>query len=224
MSPERDEELAPRTRPVGWRLVLLVLVLIGAFTAAWHWQRLPFVTDQQNMREVGGLLETTRDRPLTDDEIDRLIALLNSETPAAQLAAVVTLEIAVGREPSRRPQAVAAFDGCPETASPEARQEARRAAARLKTPQKQADELSFTAPRRRLTDAEFERVVALVSAELPAVQLSAIRTLQVTVGLDPDRRGRVIAALESCPATTPPEVLREARQVAARLRGSPNPP
>ena len=222
MSLERDEvaELAPQTRSLGWRLVFLVLVLLGAFATIWNWDRLdPFATDQRNIREAQGLMEMTRTRRLTDDEIERVVALLHSGTPAAQLSAIVTLELVVGREPARRDRAVAALEGCPETASPSVRLEASELVIRLKTPQKQVDELLDKALHRRLTDDEFERVVALLSTEPPAVQLRAILALQVAVGQDPGRRERVIAVLEGCPDTASPMVRQEANQVATRLKG-----
>ncbi len=219
---ERDEEekLAPRTRSIGWRLVFLVLVLLGAFATVWHWERLdPFATDQRNIREAQGLMEITRTRRLTDDEIERVVALLHCGTEAAQLSAIVTLRLVVGREPGKRDRAVEALEGCPETASPTVREVASQLATELKTPQKQADELQDKALHRRLTDDEFERVVALMSTEPPSVQLSAILTLQVAVGHDPGRRDRAIAALEGCPQTASPKVRQEASQAATQLKG-----
>jgi len=213
-------ELARRIRPIRWRLAFLVLVLLGAFAAAWYWEQLnPFAADLRNMREAQVIMETTQNRPLTDAEIERLAAILHCGTPTGELSAVVTLDMAVGRAPGRRDQVVAILESCPETASPTARDAASQAVIRLKAPQKHADELLDKALHRRLTDDEFERLVALVSTEPAAVQLSAIQALQIAVGQDPGRRERVIAALEKCPETASPKVRQEASEAATRLKG-----
>jgi hypothetical protein len=217
---DEEEERAPRTRSVGWRVVLLVLVLLGVFATVWYWERFPFVTDQRNIRESSQLMEAANNRWLTDDEFERVVALLNSGTESVQLSAIGILEMAANREPARRERSIAALEGCPETASPKVRHEAGQAVARLKDPQKQVDELTDKALKRRLTDDEFERVIVLLSTEPQAIQLRAILTLQIVVGRDPDRRDRVIAALEGCPETAPPKVRHEAGQAATRLKGS----
>ena len=66
---------------------------------------------------------------------------------------------------------------------------------------------------RPLTDEEFDNAIALLSADTPAAQLSAVATIEVDVAHTPSRRDRAIAALEQCPKSAP--ATRQAASTAA---------
>jgi hypothetical protein len=95
----------------------------------------PRAVDQQNLREAHGLVRAARNRRLTNDEYERVIRLLNCETPAATLCAIVTLDLVVARDPDRRDRAIAALDRCQQIGLPEVREEAGKAITRLNVPQ-----------------------------------------------------------------------------------------
>ena len=102
------------------------------------WKRWdPTAADQRNIKESQDLMETANKRWLTEAEFDRVVALLHCDTEAAQLSAIITLEMVVGRAPPLRDRAIVALEGCPETSSLVVREEAARAIDRLKARQAQ---------------------------------------------------------------------------------------
>ncbi|QJW98663.1 hypothetical protein [Frigoriglobus tundricola] len=104
MSFDPDPDLEPPAR-ARWRVWLIVLVALVVASGAlvWLWQKYdPFFMDRPDMREATALLDSGRKRPLTDEEFERAVALLDAATPAAQLSAVATLEADAARQPARR--------------------------------------------------------------------------------------------------------------------------
>lgn len=135
MLPDWDEEeaLAPRTHAMAWRVGLAVFFLLFAGALLWAWQRYdPAAADRKNIKESQELMETANKRFLTEAEFDRVVALLNCGTEAAQLAAISIFEIVVARAPNLRDRAVAALENVPPNSSPVVHEEAGKAAERLK--------------------------------------------------------------------------------------------
>lgn len=130
---DEDEAPAPRGRAIGWRIALLGAVLFGSAVAVALWRRYdPFVVQRRDLHESQVLIDTAHKRHVTEAEFERVVALLSCGTPAAQMSAVVTLEIIVARDPPRRDRALSALEACRETAPPEVRQTADGAIDRLK--------------------------------------------------------------------------------------------
>lgn len=72
-----------------------------------------------DMVEARQLAAIARTRPLTDDEFDRAIDLLDTITPAVQISAVTMLEAEAVRTPDRRERVIAAFEGVQRSGSAE---------------------------------------------------------------------------------------------------------
>lgn len=140
MSVDEARDKPPKSK---WRrrllflapLVLLAAVLVVVGLRLWK-EYDPFVMDRPAMKEAKGLLDASRAGPLGDREFDRAIALLGSDTPAAQLAALTTVQLEAERTPARRERAIAALDGLPESAPANVRQAAQLTAGRLREPPK----------------------------------------------------------------------------------------
>jgi hypothetical protein len=200
-------------------LVVLLTLVVGAAVCQRY-----ITVPRQNLNEAHALLDAAVNRRLTDDEFDRVLALLNSETEAAQLTAIVTVDRATHRTPFRRDRAVAALEACREAArSPVVREVAATTVNGMRESEYLRDALVLgdAALNRGLTDDEFDRAVALLKSDAEATRLSAVRTLDVAVARNPARRGRTIAVLEACREAGPPAVRDAAGTATDRLKGPP---
>lgn len=229
MAPDRDEKptRAPRPLPVVWAVVFaVVIVLLAVGGGAVVWQRY-VAAPRQRMEEANALLHAAVSRRLTDDEFDRVVALVGTDAEAAQLAAIVALDRATYRSPSRRDRALAALDECRQAAASGAvRDTAALTATAMRESPFLRDELvlSEAALTRGLTDDEFDRAVALLGATAEATQLSAVQTLVIAVARTPARRGRTVEVLEACREAASPAVRAAAGEAATRLKGPPPAP
>ncbi|AWM40535.1 hypothetical protein GobsT_09520 [Gemmata obscuriglobus] len=134
MSFDSDEEPPVRRRSRLWS-VAVVFLLVAAGVALWVWLRAdPYFINRPDMKASKALLDTARNRPLTDEEFEQALALLTTPTKAAQLAAIATVQADVARVPARRERAIAALERCQEGAPPEIARAAAQAVARLKEP------------------------------------------------------------------------------------------
>jgi photosystem II stability/assembly factor-like uncharacterized protein len=76
-----------------------------------------------------------------------------------------------------------------------------------------------TARTRPLTDPEFDRAVALLDAVTPLAGITTVATLQLEAERTPERKVKVIAALEKAAASGSPQLRQSAGVVLARLKG-----
>jgi len=81
----------------------------------------------------------------------------------------------------------------------------------------EARQLADVARTRSLTDDEFDRALDLLDAVTPAAQISAVTVLESEAVRSPDRRERVIAALEGVQRIGPAEVKEAAGIALGRL-------
>jgi hypothetical protein len=95
----------------------------------WDW----FDPDRQPaVREANALRDAARKRPLTDEEFERALAVLDSENTIAQLSAIATVELDGGHDAARRIRAIEALERCCQKARPDVGAAAGTAAGRLK--------------------------------------------------------------------------------------------
>jgi len=114
---------------------LMITVLVGG--GIWLWRRYdPFVVNRPEVREANVVLDAARKRPLTEAEFDKTLELLGSDTPIAQLSAIATIEVEVGRAPARRDRAISALQQCQKSAEPNVANAASQAVTRLQPPPK----------------------------------------------------------------------------------------
>lgn len=121
---------SPAARVVLWAVILLTAGLVAGGLVVW-WQHDPLVGGRPDMVEARQLSAAARSGPLTDDEFDRTIDLLDAISPAAQLAAVTILEGEAVRIPARRERVISALERVQRTASTEVAQAAGVALGRL---------------------------------------------------------------------------------------------
>jgi hypothetical protein len=218
-------------RPAWWvviarlaLLALLVLLVIGA-EAVTRWHNRTAREDDARL-EVADLEAASHRRPLTNDEFDRAVEFVTTGPPGTKLIAVLAVDMAIAQTPYRRDRAVAALEACQRDAPAEVREVATQVVSRLNVPlsKRGAEELTDAALNRGLTDAEWDRATALLSADTESAQLGAVRALVIDVGRNPARRARVITALEECHRTGLPAAREEAGQAAGRLKGPPPAP
>ncbi len=113
-------------------LVVLIILIVLGFLGAWLWQRYdPFFAQRPAVRDTKGLLDIARQRPLTDDEFEAAVGLLDSDTPFARGSAVTILELEAGRSPERKARAVTALAEHRQAADPSFRQAVGQALGRL---------------------------------------------------------------------------------------------
>ncbi|VTR93547.1 unnamed protein product [Gemmata massiliana] len=138
MSSTAEPVPPARTRWHVWLLLALAVLVVFVGAALWLWQRYdPFVHERPDMREAKVILDAARVRPLTDDEFERAIALLDSQTPAVQVFAIAAIEAEVARQPARRERALAALERFQKSAPPDTRRASGTAITRMKGAEKQ---------------------------------------------------------------------------------------
>jgi hypothetical protein len=114
--------------------VLLALVVLIALVAVggWLWQRYdPFFVQRPAVRDAKALLDSARQRPLTDEEFEAAVGLLGADTPFARTSAVTALELEAGRSPQRKQRVIAALTEHQQAADPAFRQAVGQALGRL---------------------------------------------------------------------------------------------
>lgn len=69
-----------------------------------------------------------------------------------------------------------------------------------------------------LSDGDFDRAIALLDCDIASSQLAAMGILQLEAKRTPQRRDRVIAALEQCSQKAEPQVRRAAATTLTRMQ------
>lgn len=138
MPPDDAPALAPRFVKLFVVLgiaAVAVLVLIGL--KVWVWDRYdPTVTERPDVKEAMTLVNARRAGPLTDQQFQRGVELLRSDSDIAQLAAITLVQTDGELTPERKGAAIAALDECAKAAPPKVAETAKRAAARLRGEEK----------------------------------------------------------------------------------------
>lgn len=137
--------------------VLLTATVCGVVGFALWWLSQQFFNARPDVVEARQLAVVARTRPLTDDEFDRAIDLLDTITLTAQLSAVAVLEAEAVRAPDRRERVIAALEGAQRSGPAEVKQTAGIALGRLVPP------ATPWQPQAVGTDAKF-RGLSVVSA------------------------------------------------------------
>ena len=123
-------EPAPGNRLWLWLLLLLAAVALGV--GVWAWQAYdPFVMSRPAVKAARELVDVARQRPLTAEEFERAVALVEHHEPVAQLSVIAVLQLEGGRDPARRDAAVAALARCQKSCDAGVCGAASTAAARL---------------------------------------------------------------------------------------------
>lgn len=123
----------PTKRPKGpllWVAFLVTAVLVAGGLVVW-WIYDPLFGARPDAVEARQLTAAAHSRPLTDDEFDRAVDLLDSVTPAAQISAVTILEGEAVRTSARRERVITALERVQRTGSPTVAQAAGIALGRL---------------------------------------------------------------------------------------------
>ena len=104
-------EPAPGNRPWLWLLLLVAVIALGL--GVWAWQTYdPFVMSRPAVKAATELVDTARQRPLTAEEFERALALVEHHEPVAQLSVIAVLQLEAERDPTRRDAAVTALQRC----------------------------------------------------------------------------------------------------------------
>ena len=113
-----------------WLLLLLAAAALGL--GVWTWQTFdPFVMSRPAVKAAKELVDVARQRPLTAEEFERAIALVEHHEPIAQLSIIAVLQLEGERDPTRRDAAVAAQSRCQKSSDAGVCTAASTAAARL---------------------------------------------------------------------------------------------
>ncbi len=126
-----------------YRVSLIIgLVLAGSVLFSllgyWAWKKFdPFAEYRQANRDAKETLSIVQKRPLTQEEFNRTLQLLESDETFAQLIAIATLQLEAERNPTLKETLLEALLRCEATAKdPQIAKSAGTAAARMKSPPK----------------------------------------------------------------------------------------
>jgi len=115
-----------------WLWLLLLVAVIALGLGVWAWQAYdPFVMSRPAVKSATELVDTARKRPLTAEEFDRALALVEHHEPIAQLSVIAVLQLEGERDPTRRDAAVTALQRCQKSSNAGVCGAASTAAARL---------------------------------------------------------------------------------------------
>ncbi len=94
-----------------WLLLLMAAAALGL--GVWAWQTYdPFVMSRPAVKAAKELVDVARQRPLTAEEFEQALALLEHHEPIAQLSVIAVLQMEGERDPARRDAAVTALQRC----------------------------------------------------------------------------------------------------------------
>lgn len=113
-----------------WLFLLMAAAALGL--GVWAWQTYdPFVMSRPAVKAANELVDTARKRPLTAEEFERALALVEHHEPVAQLSMVAVLQLEGERDPTRRDAAMTALQRCQKSSDASVCGAAATAAARL---------------------------------------------------------------------------------------------